>query len=410
MGLLAQRWEERGRSVAEWMDDDSDLIGLPTSSGIRVGVPEAFSLSTFWRCIDLLTSSVAMSPADLYLKIGNQSYEEFTKPSWMSAPEPGNPTFLFADYLGQCALSTLIDGNYFVKVHPHVWEPQRLTVLNPLRVTPKPGPVWEVRDERGSLVETLGPSQILHGKWLPLLPGRLRSLNPVSTLSRELGAAIASEEFAGRFFGQGSILSFGVEVPGTLTDTQRDDLRDSLRAKYQGLRKSHGVGILTGGATFKQLQTTPEQAQMLDTRKFAVITTCRPFGVPPVLAGVNDPGSTSYASADLLVNTMYQRNAVAPLVSRLEGQHNRLLEDAVPARITDPSARMQFRLNLDWIVRTDLLARMQAHGEGVTKGVLTPNEARAKEDLAPLQGGDHLYMQQQMVPITSLGTPSGNGG
>ena len=34
---------------------------------------------------------------------------------------------------------------------------------------------------------------------------------------------------------------------------------------------------------------------------------------------------------------------------------------------------------------------------------MTPNEAREKEDLPPLDGGDKLYVQGAMVPIEQAG-------
>lgn len=409
MGVLAKRLAEEVRSRSSWLSDDDDddyFDGRLTAAGVRVGRTAAFSLGAFWRCIDLLTGSVAMSPKDVFLKIGGKTYEQFARPSWLTMPVPSDPTFTEADHFAQVALSVLVDGNAFVKVSPYVFDPVTVTVLNPLRVTVRPGPVYDIRDESGALIETLGPLQVLHVKWLPLVPGSLRSMNPISTLSRTLGSAIASEEFAGRFFGQGAVLSFGVEVPGALTQDQKDDLRSQLRKHHAGLSNTHSIGILTAGAKFVPgLTPTPEQAQMLDTRKFAVLETCRPFGVPPVLAGVNDPGSASYASSDIAINTMYQRHAVLPLASRIERQYERLL--SVPTGVTDPSASMQFRLNLDWIARTDLLTRAQAGAQFVQSGQKTPNEVRKLENLPPLDGGDQLFMQAQMVPLSMLGRPPG---
>src|SRR5205823_8913628 len=49
------------------------------------------------------------------------------------------------------------------------------------------------------------------------------------------------------------------------------------------------------------------------------------------------------------------------------------------------------------------ISRYQAHSEGVRGGFLTPNEARGLEDFQPMPGGDLLYMQQQMVPLSDLG-------
>jgi HK97 family phage portal protein len=181
------------------------------------------------------------------------------------------------------------------------------------------------------------------------------------------------------------------------------ELRASLRRKYAGVNNSHAIGVLAEGARFVPgLAPTPEQAQMLDTRKFSVEDLCRPYGVPPSMAGSQEPGAASYASASVW-DLQFKQRGVQPLATRIERRHQRLL--AVPSGV-DPRARMQMKFNLDAIARADLLTRAQASGEFVTKGQMTPNEARALEDRGPLPGGDRLYMQQQMVPIDQLGIPA----
>jgi hypothetical protein len=46
---------------------------------------------------------------------------------------------------------------------------------------------------------------------------------------------------------------------------------------------------------------------------------------------------------------------------------------------------------------------MEALAKGVQGGVLTPNDARKREGLSPVDGGDEAFMQRQMVPVNLLG-------
>ncbi|MFZ9979560.1 MAG: phage portal protein [Opitutales bacterium] len=405
MGLIAQRLAEfsETRNDPGWLTrDDGEETGSSSSSGVRVTRNSAMSLTTVWRCVDLLTSTVAQAPRDVIVKIGSRSFPEYAnRPGWLSSPNPADPTFTISDYFAQIAASVLFDGNYFVWVYPNVVAPQMLTPIDPARVTVKKGPLYELKDEQGKTITTLTPMEMLHGTWLRL-PGQLRGISPLEALRRSIGAAIAAEDFGARFFGQGAAMSFGVEVPTQLTPEQKAELSQALRKRHQGLVNSHAIGVLTAGAKFVTgLAPTPEQAQMLATRKFSVEDLCRPFGVPPGMVGSQEAGASSYASAEAYADA-FRKYAVLPLARRIEAQHDRLLE--LPAGITDPSASMQFRFNLDWIVRADILQRYQAHAAGVTGGFLTPNEPRAMEDLPPLPGGDRLYMQQQMVPIAQLGS------
>lgn len=403
MGILAQRFEQRSR-VQDWLNDDDEWSGQSTPSGVRVNAQVALGLTTIWRCVDILSSAVAQSPKDVNIKIGGKSFPQFQKPSWLIMPNPSDPTYTADDYFGQVVVSLLLDGNYFVHAYPNVLDPQVLTVLPPSRVEVHSGPVYEIRNASGRVTNTLTPMEMLHGTWIRL-PGALRGISPLETLRRGIGSAVAAEDFGGRFFGHGASLSFGVEVPGTLTDPQKIQLSEALKKKHAGTANSHAIGILTGGAKFVSgLAPTPEQAQMLATRKFSVEDLCRPFGVPPHMVGSQEPGASSYASADVNREVFVERGVI-PLAVRVESQHSRLL--SVPATVTDPNASAQFRFNLDGISRGNIQQRYTAYQLGINSGMLRPNEARDKEDLQPAAGGDRLYMQAQMIPIDQLGmTPA----
>jgi HK97 family phage portal protein len=404
MGFLAQRVEEI-RNRSDWLNADDSIDGpwqgRQTPSGVRVNRDVALGLPTIWRCVDLLASAVSQSPWDVVVKIGPRRFPEFNQPEWLTTPNPLDPTFTIDDYFSQVALALLFDGNYFTAVYPNVLDPIVLTPLDPGRVRIKPGPRYEILDDYGQVSRVLGPMEMLHGTWLRPA-GALRGISPLEALRRSIGSAVAAEDFAGRFFGQGASLAFGVEVPGELDDTKKDKLRDALKRKYAGLNNSHAVGVLTGGAKFVTgLAPTPEQAQMLATRKLSSEELCRPYGVPPIFVGSQEPGASSYASAEVY-DKQFAERAVLPLAVRIEIQHNRML--TVPDNITDPNATVSLRCNLDAISRANILTRYQAYNTGVQGGFMTPNRARALEDEPPLPGGDELYMQRQMVPITDLGT------
>jgi HK97 family phage portal protein len=340
MGIIAQRIAERYEEVRNdsgWLTRDDDMaMGPQTASGVRVNRNAALGLTTIWRCVDLLASTISQAPKDIILKVGGRSFPEFGKPDWLISPNPLDPTYTANDYFAQVALSLLIDGNYFVSVYPYILDPQVLTVLDPALVDVKPGPVYEIRDRTGRVVSRVGPMEMLHGTWIRPA-GALRGISPLENLRRAMGNAIAAEEHAGRFFGQGAALSFGVEVPGKMDPTRSsNELRESLPRSTPGSAKSHAIGVLTDGSKFVTgLAPTPEQAQMLATRKFAVEDLCRPYGVPPNMAGSQEPGASSYASADIWRDE-FRDYAVLPLAVRIEAQHNRLV--SVPDTITDPNA------------------------------------------------------------------------
>lgn len=402
MGLLATRSEQRNKP--EWLNDDDGMTAGPLSSaGVRVSRATAIALPAVYSCWDLLSSAIAMAPRDVFVKLGGKSFPEFNPPMWVELPNPNNPNYTGNAYFTGVALSLLAAGEFFTYVLPDVATPASLTLIDPALVNVKgtiSEPSYEIKDRTGRVVRTVGTDQMLHGTWMQM-PGSLRGVSPLEALRTAFGAALATQEHAARFFGQGASLSFGVEVTGAMDNAKKAELRDSLRQNYTGLGKAHAIGVLTNGAKFVSgLAPTPEQAQFLAAREFSVEDVCRIYHVPPAMVGSTQPGAASFASTDNYDKWFAQRG-VQPLAEKIEAAHDRLLNP--PSGLSDNGAVVQFRFNLASIERSTLATRYQAHSEGVRGGFITPNEARAHEDMQPLPLGDLLYMQQQMVPLADLG-------
>jgi hypothetical protein len=51
------------------------------------------------------------------------------------------------------------------------------------------------------------------------------------------------------------------------------------------------------------------------------------------------------------------------------------------------------------LLRTDFLTRIDGLTRAVQGGLFSPNEARAREGLHPVDDGDRVIVQQQMVPL-----------
>jgi HK97 family phage portal protein len=65
--------------------------------------------------------------------------------------------------------------------------------------------------------------------------------------------------------------------------------------------------------------------------------------------------------------------------------------------------------SLDAILRGDLLSRAEALAKQIASGQLTPNESRTLANRPPLDGGDVLFMQGAMAPVSALAQPQPKG-
>jgi HK97 family phage portal protein len=414
MGLLSSaveylRWAftPPALETRDWLtDDDWMWDGQMTSSGVRVTRANAVQLSAVWACVRLLANTIATLPTDIIVSVGPNRFPEFQKPLWLTSPDPADPSVSSTEHFAQVATSLLLDGNFFTYLPGSIYSPTPMHVLDPARVVVRTNarmePVYDLLDDAGKVRLTVDKLHMLHGVWLRM-PGALRGINPIDAARQTIGLGLTTNDFASRFFGQGATIPFGVEVPGTLTSEQKEGLRESLRQAHAGTAKSHNIGVLTGGATFKTgLAISNDQAQFLESRKFNVEEIARIFGIPPHMLGSQEPGASSYNSVEIR-GQEFKQYAVLPLARRIEDPYQRLVE--VPDRMRNASATATFRFNLDAVARADSQARAETYKSLVTSGILTPDEARALEDLPPIEGGDKAYMQQQMVPLGTTPTP-----
>ena len=88
---------------------------------------------------------------------------------------------------------------------------------------------------------------------------------------------------------------------------------------------------------------------------------------------------------DLLENGLaFIRHTLLPWIRRIEDGFSSLLP-----------GKQFVRLDTDEYARGDQLSRVRSYQVAISSGVMTPNEARAKMELEPYEGGDKFYIGLQ---------------
>lgn len=91
---------------------------------------------------------------------------------------------------------------------------------------------------------------------------------PIATAKNAIGMAMATEDYGASFFANGAAPGGVLEHPGTIKDPSR--VRQSWQATFGGARNSNKVAVLEEGMKYTPISVSPEQAQVLDPRKFQV--------------------------------------------------------------------------------------------------------------------------------------------
>jgi HK97 family phage portal protein len=158
------------------------------------------------------------------------------------------------------------------------------------------------------------------------------------------------------------ILSLGVDV--------NQDQAKAYKEGFLSAVRESGVAAI-GNADFKPVQWSSADLSMVPTREFNLRLASDIVGVPPYLLGVPSE-SRVYANMETEWTTFIRVTL---------GRYLRALESG----LTTCFPRGQtVKFDLDALLRSDAKTRFEVYSTGITIGVLTVDEVRAKEDLPPL--------------------------
>jgi HK97 family phage portal protein len=197
--------------------------------------------------------------------------------------------------------------------------------------------------------------------------------------------ASASDQFAGGFFKNSANPSGALKLDKALSDEVRARLRAELERTSVGPRKAGRVMILENGMTWQQMSVSPEDAELLDTRRFSVEELCRIYQVPPPI--VQDYTHNTFTNSET-AGRWFAQFTILPWARKVEAAFTRA--------IFEPGSGYSVEFDMSGFLRGDPLSRWQSHAIALTNKVLSPNEVREAEGWNPRPGGDEF--EPQMPP------------
>ena len=382
--LLGGGNEERAVSFQN-LFASGDTFSFTTASGTTVTQQDSLKIEAVYACVRMISDSISTLPVDTFLRLDGTRRPFRPRPDWLDNPESGVTRI---EHFQQVLVSLMLNGNSFTRILRDDQGIAGLVVLNPERVecsrdrvTRRPIYIYEARD-------VITADNMIHITELRL-PGDMRGRSRIELIKENLGLAKALEEFAARFFGQGSSASGIIEFPGNLTREQAKDLVSGFEEGHKGLRRSHRPGVLFGGAKFTKTTVDNDSAQFLESRRFAVEEIARIFRVPPSMLGVTTPGAMSYASVEQN-GIQYVTHTLRPYIEKIEEGYSRLL-----------AGRAFMKFNVDGLLRGDQASRYAAFSTGLQSGFLSINDIHRLEDMPPVDGGSSYRVPLANVDLSA---------
>lgn len=349
----------------------------------------AMALAAVYRCVNVISESVAQLPLEVFRK-DKEGYKELyvTHPAYdllREFPSPDMTRFIFLKTL---VSSVLLQGNGYAYIDRDEFGnalslqyiPSSLVSI----VYINSDGVMRMRYQVTGFKYLVEPIDMIH-----ILNFSYDGITGVSTLTHArntLNISSSSENFAKQYFSDGGSVRGILTVETKLREGQKKEIKDS----WAEIVSDGGIGVLEGNMRYQPITINPSDAQMLETREFNVIDICRFFGVSPVKAF--DLSKSSYSTVEA-TQLAFLTDTLAPLLENIELEFKR--------KVFRPSERklIEVKFNTSGLLRADKAAQATWIKTQLEGGLRTINEARRELDLPRVDNGDQPLVNNAMVTL-----------
>lgn len=373
----------------------------------RVGADSAMRLSTVYKCVRVRAETIGMLPLQVYRRLPDGGKEaDDSHPLAKLLHDQPNPWQTAMQWRSMMQSHLDLRGNAYSQiVYSGAGRVDMLVPLHPDRVVvevlPSGMPRYRVTDKDGS-ARTLVFGEVLHVTGLSA-DGYV-GMNPIEMERETFSAAIAARDYGTRYFANSARPPVWVKMAGKFsTPEAKRDWVDEFSRQYGGFNAGR-VPVMDQGMELQALAVSNADAQFIEQRKMHEIDIAGLFRVPPHKLGILDRatwGNIEHQQLDFVTD------AILPSCVAWE---QALLRDL------DFGDEHFAEYKVAMLLRGDTKTRYEAYGKGIQDGWLLRNEARAMENLNPIDGLDVPLEPLNMQPAGSRraaqerGEPAQRGG
>jgi len=364
---------------------------------IEVDAPrEVLAFSAVFACVTIIAADIGKLRIKLVDQDDNGIASEVkTASPFLPVLSKPNRYQTRIKFMEQWVVSKLLYGNTFaLKQRDARGIVNTLYILDAQRVTPlvaDDGSVYYklAADHLSQLDEsiTVPASEIIHDRmvclWHPLV-----GVSPIYAcgMSATMGNRIQGNST--KFFDNMSRPSGALSAPGTISDETAVRIKKAWEENYGGSNFGR-LAVLGDGLKYEAMTIPAGEAQLIEQLKWTVEDVARCFHVPLFKLGGPEPVRVSVES----LNQTYYSDCLQTLIESVEA----CLDDGLSL-----PGGYYTEFDLDGLMRMDTATRYDTKSKAITGGWMSPNEARAAENMQPVAGGESPYLQQQNYSLAAL--------
>lgn len=370
-------------------------VAAPTSSGVHVTATTAMQLGVVFSCVKVLAETVGSLPLVVYKSTKGGKERASKHPLYRLLHDSPNPEMTSMQWRETAMAHLCLQGNHFSEI---VFDGSSTRVKE---LWPIPPNLVEIkRAENGSLIykvnvdggKYLRPEKMLHIKGLSL--DGITGLSPISYARESISLGLAAQEYAGRFFSNDANPSGVLEHPGALKDDAYKRLQESIKEGHASLSKKHRFMILEEGMKWSKISMSPEDAQLLESRKFSVEDIARIYRMP--LHKIQNLDKATFSNIEHQA-IEFATDTIRPWLVRFE-------QEIAMKLISEADREHIFaEFLVEGLLRGDIKSRYEAYNLARNGGWMSSNEIRRLENMNEIPNGDMYLVPLNMIPAENVG-------
>lgn len=381
--------ETRSNELVSDLKDPSawlmqSLIGAAqNATGISVTPLRAMGVASVFACVRVLSDTVGTLPLNLMQKAGRSSRPAVGHRLYSVLHDMPNEEMTSTDVRSAMQANLSLRSNCYAEI---------LRDLDGDAIGIYPVETSKVDVYRNATTKKLQYRFLESGSVLPAKDivhirsntfNGLLGVDLLGSVRECIALAIALQDNAAKFFGNGSRPGGVLEHPASLSEAAQERLRNQIESQTGG-KNLYRMLVLEEGLKYVAQRSENKDSQFDESRQAQDLNICRVFGVPPHKIGITSGQPRANVEQD---NLSFISETIRPICIRWEQTLNAKL---LSAEERDQGFYIEF--DLDALAGSDLKSRFDSYAVARQWGWLSVNDIREREGLPPIDGGD-VYLQ-----------------
>lgn len=363
----------------------TSLFGGSNSTAMKIGV--------VYRCVNLISDSIASLPLVPYNYVSNWKYVDYESQLYNLFNVQPNPFMSAFTFKKMMVVSMLLKGNAYILIQRDkiTGEPVALSLLNSDNVIID-GANGDIKYKDSITNKVYDKSQIIH--LMNNSESPYRGESTISYMASSLSIANNLENYLQ------SLTRSGMMVTGILKPTVASGITQEKAVKAKtafnsaiNSAEANSVIVLDAGFDFQQISITPKDAMYLESSKMNSNNICKFFGVPPAMI-YDEVGKYSTAEQSQLD---YLNNTLTPIIEKIESEFFRKIY------LQPEWSSKELKFDTTNLMRLDATTQAAYFNTLFNMGAITVNEVREKINAAyPAKDGNKHFISTNLQELGNL--------